>query len=59
MRAAEPLPEDLVYDTRLLFERRTGRFYLCLLSPLEKRGETPAPASSSAVSSSSVMARDP
>lgn len=34
MRAAEPLPDDLVYDTRLLYRRRIGEFYLCVLSPI-------------------------
>ena len=26
----EPLPDDLVYDSRLVLERRTNRFYLCV-----------------------------
>ena len=34
LKASEPLPEDLVYDTRLQRDRQ-GNFYLCLLSPLE------------------------
>jgi putative transposase len=34
MRAAEPLPDDLVYDSRLVYRQRIGAFYLCVLSPL-------------------------
>jgi putative transposase len=46
MRSAEgPLPDDIRYDTRLVCVRRTQEFYLCVLSPLEVRGENQAPAS--------------
>jgi putative transposase len=34
LKASEKLPADLVYDTRLMRDR-LGKFYLCLLSPLE------------------------
>jgi putative transposase len=44
MRAAEPLPEDLCYDSRLVLERRTNAFYLCIPMPLEVRSENQAPA---------------
>jgi len=36
MRASEPLPEDLVYDSRLKRDR-LGRFFLCLLMPLQEQ----------------------
>jgi len=34
IRAAEPLPQDLVYDTKLVKDR-LGRFYLCQILPLQ------------------------
>lgn len=33
IKAAEPLPDDLVYDTRIVKDR-LGRFYLCQILPL-------------------------
>jgi transposase len=38
LKASQPLPEDLVYDTRLQRDRM-GNFCLCLLSPLDIRQE--------------------
>ena len=43
IRSSEPLPYDLVYDFRIVLERGTGAFYLCLLQPLAIRGENQAP----------------
>jgi putative transposase len=66
MKAAEQLPDDLVYDSRLVYRRRIDAFYLWVLSPLpEPRrpsaaevaarwGESQAPSSPSSSSSSSV-----
>lgn len=34
MRASERLPDDLVYDSRLVYRRGIGAFDLCVLSPL-------------------------
>jgi putative transposase len=45
MRSAEPLPGFLHGDTRLQ-RTRTGKYYLCVLSPVEAKGENQAPASS-------------
>lgn len=44
IRSAEPLPEELGYDSRLVLERRTNAFYLCVPMPLEVRSENQAPA---------------
>jgi putative transposase len=44
LRSAEPLPEDLIYDSRLVLERRTNAFYLCIPMPLVVRSENQAPA---------------
>ena len=35
LRAAEPLPHDLVYDTRMIRDR-LGHFYLCQILPLQE-----------------------
>lgn len=35
VKAAEPLPRDLVYDTKLVKDR-LGRFFLCQILPLEE-----------------------
>lgn len=43
LRSAEPLPEDLAYDSRLVMERITNAFYLCIPLPLEVRSENQAP----------------
>jgi putative transposase len=43
MRSAERLPDDIVYDSRLVLERRTGAWYLCLLSPLCVQPENQGP----------------
>eukprot|EP01085_Mycamoeba_gemmipara_P003949 Mycagemm_TRINITY_DN10268_c0_g1::TRINITY_DN10268_c0_g1_i2::g.3949::m.3949 type:complete len:630 gc:universal TRINITY_DN10268_c0_g1_i2:1945-56(-) len=43
IRSAEPLPEELGYDSRLVLERRTNAFYLCIPMPLEVRSENQAP----------------
>lgn len=42
MKSAEPLPEVLFYDSRLL-KTRTGHYYLCVPKPLEARSEDQAP----------------
>lgn len=42
IRAAEPLPDQLTYDCRLK-KTRLGEFYLCLLMPLELKGDNQAP----------------
>jgi len=42
IRGSEPLPEKLNYDCRLK-KTRLGEFYLCLLMPLEIRGENQTP----------------
>lgn len=52
--AHEPLPDKLNYDTRLQ-RTRMGEFYLCVLSPLVKRGESQAPPDTS----SRVISLDP
>lgn len=41
IRAAEPLPRDLVYDTKLVKDR-LGRFFLCQILPLQEVQNTPA-----------------
>ena len=38
IRSAEPLPDDIKYDTRLQLTR-LGEYYLCLLLPLEIKSE--------------------
>jgi putative transposase len=38
-----PLPEELGYDSRLVLERRTNFYYLCIPMPLEVRSENQAP----------------
>jgi putative transposase len=43
IRASEPLPDKLTYDCRLQ-RTRLGEFYLCLLMPLEVRGDNQAPS---------------
>lgn len=43
IKSSELLPDDIVYDTRLVLVRKTMEFYLCLLSPLEVRSESQAP----------------
>jgi transposase len=43
IRSAEPLPEELGYDSRLMLERRTNFYYLCIPMPLEVRSENQAP----------------
>ena len=35
LRAAEPLPDNLMYDTRMVRDR-LGRFYLCQILPLQE-----------------------
>ncbi|KAK9431424.1 hypothetical protein V1505DRAFT_385130 [Lipomyces doorenjongii] len=35
MKSAEPLPHDLKYDSRLLSQRTTGHYYLCVPMPLQ------------------------
>lgn len=40
IKAAESLPRDLVYDTKLVKDR-LGRFYLCQILPLEEVQNTP------------------
>ncbi|KAJ8104093.1 putative transposase DNA-binding domain-containing protein [Lipomyces tetrasporus] len=35
IKSAEKLPEKLSYDSRLVMERSTGHFYLCVPAPLE------------------------
>ncbi|CAG8511482.1 1786_t:CDS:2 [Gigaspora margarita] len=42
IRGAEPLPDKLNYDCHLQ-KTRLGEFFLCLLMPLEIRGENQAP----------------
>ena len=66
MKSAEPLPEDLVYDLRLVYHHRTGRFYLCVLSPLPPvavpRDENQVPlaiSDSRSSSSSRIISLDP
>ncbi|KAJ8098437.1 putative transposase DNA-binding domain-containing protein [Lipomyces tetrasporus] len=34
MKSAEPLPHDLNYDSRLVYQRTTGHYYLCVPMPL-------------------------
>ncbi|KAJ8100094.1 putative transposase DNA-binding domain-containing protein [Lipomyces tetrasporus] len=36
MKSAIKLPEKLLYDSRLVMERHTGHFYLCVPGPLEE-----------------------
>jgi len=43
LRSAEPLPEELNYDSRLVLERRTNAYYLCIPMPLDVRSENQAP----------------
>jgi len=43
IRSAEPLPEELGYDSRLVLEQRMNAFYLCILMPLQVRSENQAP----------------
>jgi len=42
IKACEPLPDKLDYDTRLQ-RTRLGDFYLCLLSPLVRKSDSQAP----------------
>ena len=49
MRSAEPLPEELGYDSRLVLERRTNAYYLCIPMPLAVRSENQAPAKRRAI----------
>jgi hypothetical protein len=42
IKSAEPLPEILNYDCRLQ-RTRLGKFYFCLLFPLEIRGDNQTP----------------
>ncbi|KAK9490107.1 hypothetical protein V1508DRAFT_425913, partial [Lipomyces doorenjongii] len=35
MKIAEPLPHDLKYNTRLVYQRTTGHYYLCVPMPLQ------------------------
>ena len=42
IRGAEPLPDELNYDCRLQ-RTRLGKFYLCILAPLEIRSEKQTP----------------
>ncbi|KAK9255868.1 hypothetical protein V1507DRAFT_451162 [Lipomyces tetrasporus] len=34
MKSAEPLPDDLNYDSRLVYQWTTGHYYLCVPIPL-------------------------
>jgi putative transposase len=58
LRSAEPLPDDLIYDTRLV-KKRSGRYYLCVLSPLEIRSENQAPVSGNRTIEDGILAIDP
>ena len=42
IRASEPLPDKLEYDSRLQ-RTRLGEFYLCIPKPLEVKGDNQAP----------------
>ncbi|KAK9490502.1 hypothetical protein V1508DRAFT_424770, partial [Lipomyces doorenjongii] len=35
MKSAEPFPHDLKYDSRLVYQRTTGHYYLCVRMPLQ------------------------
>ncbi|KAK9364820.1 hypothetical protein V1509DRAFT_613134 [Lipomyces kononenkoae] len=35
MKSAEPLPDDLKYDSRLVYQRTTGHYYLCVPMTLQ------------------------
>jgi transposase len=43
IHSAEELPDDLCYDSRLVLERRTNAYYLCIPMPLEVKSENQAP----------------
>ena len=43
IRSAEPLPEELGYDSRLMLEQRMNAFYLCIPMPLQVRSKNQAP----------------
>src|SRR5271156_208159 len=58
LKSAEPLPEVLMYDTRLV-KKRSGRYYLCVLSPLEIRSENQAPVSRNRCIEDGILAIDP
>lgn len=44
IKGFEPIPDQLVYDTRLKRDH-LGNFYLCVLSPIEIRSDNQAPKS--------------
>ena len=35
--------KELLYDARLVYERRVGNFFLCIPEPLVRQGENQAP----------------
>jgi len=60
MKAAEPLPAQLLYDSRLIVNR-LGEFYLCIPMPLEVRAENQGPFFTDAqeMQGSGIIALDP
>jgi putative transposase len=58
LRAAEPLPETLAYDSRLQLTK-LGEYYLCIPLPLEIRHESQVPDNSSGNKLAGVISLDP
>jgi putative transposase len=58
LRAAEPLPETLAYDSRLQLTK-LGEFYFCIPMPLAVRHESQVPATSNDNETAGVISLDP